>query len=41
MGGGGYSCAHGAQINFGDPTLYLTNGKKLLSYIYIILHVQF
>jgi hypothetical protein len=30
-GGGGcggtaneYSCAHGAQINFGDPTTYLT-----------------
>ncbi len=34
-GGGGscgvsaneYSCAHGAQINFGDPTPYLTYGK--------------
>ncbi len=34
-GGGGcgvsankYSCAHGAQINFGDPTPYLTYGTN-------------
>jgi hypothetical protein len=23
-----FSCAHGAQINFGDPTPYLTYGLK-------------
>jgi hypothetical protein len=23
-----YSCAHGAQINFGDPTPYLTYGNS-------------
>jgi hypothetical protein len=32
VSGNAYSCTHGAQINFGDLTLYLTYGRNLCAF---------